>query len=93
MTTFNAAGSAYDLERSQPQHVRLAPQVKEDAMELIHPYAVGMRSALNIAVRPTSRTAPVANLFDKKYYASSCSQVWVAPGTNRTAILNAQYSF
>ena len=35
----------------------------------------------------------VDNLFNKRYYASSYSQVWVAPGTERTIILNAQYKF
>jgi iron complex outermembrane receptor protein len=35
----------------------------------------------------------VENLFNKKYYASSYSQVWVAPGTERTVVLNAQYKF
>jgi iron complex outermembrane receptor protein len=35
----------------------------------------------------------VENLFNKKYYASSYSQVWVAPGTARTVVLNAQYKF
>lgn len=35
----------------------------------------------------------VENLFNKQYYASSYSQVWVAPGTERTIVLNAQYKF
>jgi iron complex outermembrane receptor protein len=35
----------------------------------------------------------VDNLFDKTYYASSYSQVWVAPGTARTVTLNANYKF
>ncbi len=35
----------------------------------------------------------VDNLFDKTYYASSYSQVWVAPGTARTITFNAQYKF
>jgi iron complex outermembrane receptor protein len=35
----------------------------------------------------------VDNLFNKQYYASSYSQVWVAPGTERTIVFNAQYKF
>jgi iron complex outermembrane receptor protein len=35
----------------------------------------------------------VDNLFDKQYYASSYSQVWVAPGTDRTVTLNVNYKF
>jgi iron complex outermembrane receptor protein len=35
----------------------------------------------------------VENLFDKKYFASSYSQVWVAPGTERTIVLNVNYKF
>jgi iron complex outermembrane receptor protein len=35
----------------------------------------------------------VENLFDKTYYASSYSQMWVAPGTARTITFNAQYKF
>jgi iron complex outermembrane receptor protein len=35
----------------------------------------------------------VDNLFDKTYYASSYSQVWVSPGTARTITFNAQYKF
>jgi iron complex outermembrane receptor protein len=35
----------------------------------------------------------VENLFDKAYYASSYSQVWVAPGTARTVTANVQYKF
>ncbi|WP_229459506.1 TonB-dependent siderophore receptor [Massilia cavernae] len=35
----------------------------------------------------------VDNLFDKEYYASSYSQVWIAPGTARTVTLNLQYRF
>ncbi len=35
----------------------------------------------------------VDNLFNKTYYASSYSQVWVAPGTERTITLNANYKF
>jgi iron complex outermembrane receptor protein len=35
----------------------------------------------------------VENLFNKTYYASSYSQVWVAPGTARTVTLNANYKF
>jgi iron complex outermembrane receptor protein len=35
----------------------------------------------------------VDNLFNKTYYASSYSQVWVAPGTARTITLNLQYKF
>jgi iron complex outermembrane recepter protein len=35
----------------------------------------------------------VDNLFNKAYYASSYSQVWVAPGTERTATLTANYKF
>lgn len=35
----------------------------------------------------------VENVFDKTYYASSYSQVWVAPGTARTVTFNVQYKF
>ena len=35
----------------------------------------------------------VDNLFDKQYYASSYSQLWVSPGTDRTATLNLHYKF
>ncbi|RSZ56696.1 TonB-dependent siderophore receptor [Massilia atriviolacea] len=35
----------------------------------------------------------VDNLFDKAYYASSYSQLWVAPGSERTATLTASYRF
>ena len=35
----------------------------------------------------------VDNLFDKEYYASSYSQLWVSPGTARTVVFNAQYKF
>jgi iron complex outermembrane receptor protein len=35
----------------------------------------------------------VDNLFNKAYYASSYSQVWVAPGTPRTISFNVQYKF
>lgn len=35
----------------------------------------------------------VDNLFNKQYYASSYSQVWVAPGTDRTITLNLNYKF
>jgi iron complex outermembrane receptor protein len=35
----------------------------------------------------------VENLFNKQYYASSYSQVWVAPGTERSVVFNAQYKF
>ena len=35
----------------------------------------------------------VDNLFNKAYYASSYSQVWVMPGTERTVTLNLRYTF
>jgi iron complex outermembrane recepter protein len=35
----------------------------------------------------------VDNLLNKTYYASSYSQVWVSPGTERTATLTANYKF
>jgi iron complex outermembrane recepter protein len=35
----------------------------------------------------------VDNLFNKAYYASSYSQMWVQPGTARTITFNAQYKF
>jgi len=35
----------------------------------------------------------VDNLFNKAYYASSYSQVWVAPGQERTITLNLNYKF
>jgi hypothetical protein len=33
----------------------------------------------------------VDNLFDRSYYASSYCQLWVAPGTTRTATLTLSY--
>jgi iron complex outermembrane receptor protein len=35
----------------------------------------------------------IDNLFNKRYYASSFSQVWVAPGPERTITLNLNYKF
>lgn len=35
----------------------------------------------------------IDNLFNKTYYASSYSQVWVNPGAERTATLNLHYKF
>ena len=35
----------------------------------------------------------IDNLFNKQYYASSYSQLWVAPGSERAATLTASYSF
>ena len=35
----------------------------------------------------------VENLFNRSYYASSYSQLWVAPGAERTMTLNAHYRF
>jgi iron complex outermembrane receptor protein len=35
----------------------------------------------------------VDNLFNKSYYASSYSQVWVMPGATRTVSLNVRHSF
>jgi len=35
----------------------------------------------------------IDNLFDKTYYASAYSQVWVNPGAERTATLNLHYKF
>jgi iron complex outermembrane receptor protein len=35
----------------------------------------------------------VGNLFNKQYFASSYSQVWVTPGTERTVTLNMHYTF
>jgi iron complex outermembrane receptor protein len=35
----------------------------------------------------------IDNLFNKRYYASSFSQVWVAPGAERTITLNLNYKF
>jgi iron complex outermembrane receptor protein len=35
----------------------------------------------------------IDNLFDKRYYASSYSQLWVSPGAERTATLNLHYKF
>ncbi|MDL2353968.1 MAG: TonB-dependent siderophore receptor [Pseudomonadota bacterium] len=35
----------------------------------------------------------IDNLFNKQYFASSYSQVWVAPGTERTVTLNMHYAF
>lgn len=38
-------------------------------------------------------TFNVANLFDKTYYASSYSTMWIAPGTGRTARLGVQLRY
>jgi iron complex outermembrane receptor protein len=35
----------------------------------------------------------VDNLFDKTYYASSYSRVWVTPGTARTITVGLQAKF
>jgi iron complex outermembrane receptor protein len=35
----------------------------------------------------------IDNLFDKQYYASSYSQLWVSPGADRSATLNVHYKF
>lgn len=35
----------------------------------------------------------IDNLFDKQYYASSYSQLWVSPGAERTATLSVYYKF
>ncbi|WP_257572800.1 TonB-dependent siderophore receptor [Janthinobacterium sp. UMAB-56] len=35
----------------------------------------------------------VENMFNRSYYASSYSQLWVAPGSERTLTLNAHYRF
>ena len=35
----------------------------------------------------------IDNLFNRKFYASSYSSVWVYPGTSRRVTLNAQYKF
>lgn len=45
---------------------------------------------------PTSRlrlSLNIDNLFDKQYYASSYSQLWVSPGADRSATLNVHYKF
>ncbi|MDQ0003901.1 iron complex outermembrane receptor protein [Variovorax boronicumulans] len=45
-------------------------------------------------INPTLRlTLDVDNLFDKTYYASSYSRVWVTPGTPRTVTLGLQAKF
>jgi iron complex outermembrane receptor protein len=35
----------------------------------------------------------VDNLFDRRYYASSYSRLWVAPGSTRTISASAAYRF
>jgi iron complex outermembrane receptor protein len=35
----------------------------------------------------------VTNLFDKTYYASSYSQLWIAPGAPRAFTVRATFSF
>ena len=35
----------------------------------------------------------VDNLFDKRYYASSYNELWVAPGAERQVTLAATYKF
>jgi iron complex outermembrane receptor protein len=35
----------------------------------------------------------VDNLFDRTYYASSYSQVWVAPGMGRRVVASIRYGF
>ena len=43
--------------------------------------------------KKTSISLNVDNLFNKNYYASSYSKVWVMPGTSRTVSLNIRHSF
>jgi iron complex outermembrane receptor protein len=43
--------------------------------------------------RTTRISLNVDNLFNKQYYASSYSQVWVMPGTERTVSLNLRHTF
>lgn len=46
--------------------------------------------------RPNARlrlTVDVDNLFDKTYYASSVSPLWVTPGAGRTVVIGAQLLF
>ncbi len=52
------------------------------------------RLVASYAPNPRLRFAlNVDNLFDKQYYASSYSSVWVTPGQLRTARLNLRYRF
>lgn len=45
-------------------------------------------------LNPTLRvTLDVDNLFDKTYYTSSYSRVWVTPGTSRTITVGLQAKF
>ncbi|HYE50638.1 MAG TPA: TonB-dependent receptor [Azospirillaceae bacterium] len=51
---------------------------------------------LHFSYEPTENlklSFDVNNLFDKAYFASSYSTLWVAPGTPRTYTLRASYSF
>lgn len=51
---------------------------------------------LNASYAPSARvllSLNIDNLFDKTYYASSYSQLWVAPGTARSATFNVDYKF
>jgi iron complex outermembrane receptor protein len=48
------------------------------------------------AWRPDARwrlAVNVENLFDRRYFASAYSQLWVAPGTTRTITTTASYRF
>lgn len=52
------------------------------------------RLVASYAPNPRLRFAlNVDNLFDKQYYASSYSTVWVTPGATRTVRINARYRF
>ena len=52
------------------------------------------RLVASFAPNPRLRFAlNVDNLFDKQYYASSYSTVWVTPGATRTVRLDARYRF
>jgi iron complex outermembrane receptor protein len=45
-------------------------------------------------LNPTLRvTLDVDNLFDRTYYTSSYSRVWVTPGTSRTITVGLQAKF
>ncbi len=51
---------------------------------------------LNGYVQPTRAlrlSLTIDNLFDKRYYASSYNELWVAPGAERQVTLAATYTF
>lgn len=56
-------------------------------------YTTARLNASYAASRKLRLSLNIDNLFDKVYYASSYSQLWVAPGPARSAMLTLDYQF